>query len=150
MQSGRILGYAKNGLMDSTWKLEIQNADSLIHEQRIYQKGFLLSLKKNLDADTVVNLIYPVSQLIQSSLNEASGEDQAVNIPVSLGFSDGYPRTSGYVLEQQSGNKYLELLLKQLFQYDPNWIPKKWSAIGYQSRFLCTDAERKKPARQMA
>lgn len=135
MQSGRILGYAKNGLMDSTWKLEIQNGDSLIREQRIYQKGFLLSLKKNLDGDTVVKLNYPLSQLIQSSLNEASGEDQAVNIPVSLGFSDGYPRTSGYVLEQQSGNQYLELLLKQLFQYDPNWIPKNGLPLGTNRGF---------------
>ncbi len=134
-RSGRVIGFAKNGLMDSVWNFEIQKGDSLIREQRQYKKGFLLSLTKVWQSDTITNLNYPLSQLIQASLNEASGEDQAVNLPVSLSFSDGYPRTSEYLLAQKDANQYLEEMLRQLFQYDPGYIPTNGLPVGTNRGF---------------
>ncbi|MCG7860567.1 hypothetical protein MD537_26530, partial [Flavihumibacter sediminis] len=83
----------------------------------------------------ITNLKYPLSQLIQASLNEASGEDQAVNLPVSLSFSDGYPRTSEYLLAQKDANQYLEEMLRQLFQYDPGYIPTNGLPVGTNRGF---------------
>lgn len=134
-RSGRVIGFAKNGLMDSVWNFEIQKGDSLIREQRQYKKGFLLSLTKVWQSDTITNLNYPLSQLIQASLNEASGEDQSVNLPVSLAFSDGYPRTSDYVQAQKDANHYLEEILRQLFQYDPGYIPANGLPVGTNRGF---------------
>jgi hypothetical protein len=142
-RSGRVSGFAQNGLMDSVWNFEIQKADSLIREQRQYKKGFLLSLTKIWQSDTITNLKYPLSQLIQASLNEASGEDQAVNLPVSLSFSDGYPRTSKYLLEQKDANYYLEEMLRQLFQYDPGYIPANGLPVGTNRGFYVLSSKEK-------
>lgn len=143
VRSCRINGFARNGLMDSTWMFELKNGDTTYTERREYKKGFLLSLVRWNGADTILSLQYPLSSIIRSALYENSGTEQVLDHPVSITFSDGYPRTSPYIRAQHAGNSYLETVLTQLFQYEGNWIKEKGLPLGTSRGFYVLSAKEK-------
>lgn len=138
-----VMGNAKQGLMDSTWRLQYHKGDSAVEEIRQYQNGFLLSLQQVHEADTILNLRFPLSQEIRRALESGGSGSVAINRPVSLAFSDGYPRTSRWMTVQQHGNAYIETALQQLLQYEPGFTQQHGLALGSNRGFYLMSTREK-------
>ena len=127
-----LKGKAVNGLMQGVW--EILYDTERIKETREYKSGILLTLTKVQENDTIVNLVYPQSDIITEALaNETS--DQLINSPLSLIYSDGYPRNSKYITEQLDGEAILNRALRAIFRYDTEAYDKNGLPLGTNRAF---------------
>lgn len=141
----RIKGQADAGLMIGTWTLEYEADSMKIWEQRQYELGFLLSLiKRNEQGDTLVALEYPLSKNIRNFLNNDEWVLEAANFPLSLTYSDGYPRTSEYIVQQSKGNDLLNDQLKLLFKYEPDFFSLNGLPLGTNRMAYPLSAEEEK------
>lgn len=138
-----VQGTAKNGLMDSTWLLKYGSGDSTLKEFREYRNGFLLSLQRVNATDTILSLQFPLSSEIRRALQSGGTGSVALNRPVSLAFSDGYPRTSRWMTSQQQGNSYIETALQQLLQYEANFVQQHGLALGSNRGFYLMSTREK-------
>lgn len=116
-----ITGQADQGLMVDRWQFKYPDEGLQVTELRDYRKGFLTSLVKlDEEGDTLAYLHFPLSDKIRAYLED--GKDKNVlNAPVSLHFSDGYPRNSELLIAQDAGNGYLEELMEYLMRHDADF-----------------------------
>lgn len=113
-----ISGKSEKGLLSGIWVFE--NVSAGEKELRMYQEGILLSLIRIYNEDTLVQIDFPLSDEIENYLENKDNSFKMAGMPLSFTFSDGYPRNSNYIIEQQSGNRILERIENIVFEYDPN------------------------------
>lgn len=116
----RISGEALDGLMVGPWELELTVNGSVVREVRDYVKGFLRTLRR-MDAgtgDTLLVVDFPLSKEVQKVMEGGRTSLRPANVPLSLNFSDGYPRSSTYLSVQRPGGALIDQVLKQVFKND--------------------------------
>lgn len=114
----KITGEILQGLLHGQWTLNLGNTK----EQRIYERGVLLFLLTTQGTDTLENLVYPISSVCKKALvQKADKNNPLVNFPMSLTFSDGYPKSSKWVTAQQSGNRHLKIVDSLIGVFSPQW-----------------------------
>lgn len=112
----------EEGLLEGEWSLTYKLDKDTITEKREFIDGILIHLRKtNQSGDTLVFLDYPHSMKLKGYLIDGSDADDLANAPLSLHFSDGYPRNSQYLVAQEHGNVFIggaiENLLKNEFEF---------------------------------
>lgn len=123
-----ITGNAVNGLMEGEWIYKYRKGELPVEENRDYTNGFLKRLTKSINGELTVNQTFPLSDKILESLDDKT--PQAANVPVSLLYSDGYPRESRYVESQAKGKALLTQSFKDIFQQDPGLISTYGFPLG--------------------
>lgn len=111
-----ISGKSENGLLSGIWVFE--NVSAGEKEIRMYDEGILLSLVRINKEDTLVHIDFPLSDEIENYLLNNDNSFKMAGVPLSFAFSDGYPRNSNYIIEQQYGNRILKRIENIVFQYD--------------------------------
>ena len=121
----------EEGLLIEQCMIQYVEGNRQIEEIRLYDQGFLLKLVKTdrQTGDTLVDLNLPLSQQIHSFLR-GEGDEKAAGRPLSLHYSDGYPRSSTYIREQKSANKLIELSLKDLFKFEKDYFESNGLPLG--------------------
>lgn len=135
-----LKGKATDGLMEGTWEFYYSKDD--IREIRQYKNGILLTLTKVKKIDTILNLVYPQSEIIQKALNE-NKSSQLINSPLSLIYSDGYPRNSKYIRAQSDGEKVLNRALKVIFKHDNEAFINNSLPLGTNRAFYPLNSDEK-------
>ncbi len=109
-----------SGFLDSTWRFGYGIGGRLVEEVREYKDGFLLSLIKISDADTLSQLYYDD---VRSKLEliEGAGENKSVfrsarHFPIT--FDHGYPHNFPALSEQLHANTFLEKILTEIADRD--------------------------------
>lgn len=105
-----VIGNMVNGLMDGIWEFNYFTED--LQEIRTYDRGILLSLQRNENGRTIEEIEYPLSDGLQAALANEQTDVELVNRPLSLTFSDGYPRTSKYIQAQKKVKSLFKIFLK--------------------------------------
>lgn len=134
-----VIGNMVNGLMDGIWEFNYFSED--IQEIRTYNKGILLSLERNENGRTIEEIEYPLSEGLQAALANEQTDVELVNRPLSLTFSDGYPRNSKYIKAQKKGEKLIQNILKAIFKYDPQIEPMEQLPLGANRAFYPLNSE---------
>ena len=127
-ESVSIKGKAFKGLMDGTWTFNHSSAE--IVEKRKYKKGVLISLFRESGKDTLEYLEFPLSEEIQHHLDNKHGDFEMADKPLSLLFSDGYPRNCQYISAQKVYNEYLGYMLDITFLFDQDNELKHGLVLG--------------------
>ena len=123
----KIQGEILQGLLHGQWTFRHGNTT----EQRIYERGVLLFLLTTQGSDTLANLVYPISSVCKKALVQKSDKNNPlVNFPMSLTFSDGYPKSSKWVTAQQSGNRHLKRVDSLIGVFSPQWKSSVGLAFG--------------------
>ncbi|WP_100615971.1 hypothetical protein [Confluentibacter citreus] len=135
-----VKGNATNGLMQGFWEFYYQKDN--IKERREYKEGILLTLTKIKGKDTVLNLIYPQSKTINEALT-GGATDPLINSPLSLIYSDGYPRNSPYITAQLEGEKILNNALQTIFKYDTDVFKSSSLPLGTNRAFYPLNSDEK-------
>lgn len=128
-----VNGRAENGLMQGVWEFNYLNENR--QEERIYDRGVLLKLIKKEDNRVVDEIEYPLSPGLQAVLRNEESKVELADRPLSLIFSDGYPRSSVFIKEQEKGKEVLVKILQEVFQYDPNLDVSQQLPIGANRGF---------------
>lgn len=128
-------GNAVNGLMEGEWLFEYTADKQPVVEKRLYKKGFLISLEQKVRNEVIQSITYPLSGSIQNYLNNPKQKSEAVNKPLSLLFSDGYPRTSTLVKAQERGNTIIDKAVSGLLKNEEDFIAQNGLAIGTNRMF---------------
>lgn len=116
-------GEAKGGLMEGLWVLKYRHKRDTILEKREYLHGILTSLIKiGSGGDTIAYLKYPHSPKLEQYLENRPRESDLIDLPLSLQFSDGYPRNSDYILAQQQANHYLQSSVNQILENEYDFL----------------------------
>lgn len=111
-----IYGNLQDGLMVGKWDFNyLQNEEM---ETREYENGILLSMLRSSEEFETETIEFPISEGLAAALKGKESRVELANKPLSLHFSDGYPRTSVYIRVQQKGEDALRMLLEEIFQYD--------------------------------
>lgn len=146
-----IGGEVKEGLLVGKWVFDYHKRQDnqkyiRVMETRMFEKGFLISLLKinHVSGDTLVQIKYPVSNKLSEYLSYEAYDVSAANVPLSLTYNDGYPRTSSYILEQKKGNIYLELALKELFQFEKDFFKRFGWPLGTNRMYYPLSSKEKK------
>lgn len=111
-----VNGACKDGLLTGTWTIERSGAEE--KEVRIYDQGVLTSLLKLKMQDTVAFIDFPLSESLEEHLKGNRGSFEMAGIPLSLTFSDGYPRSSRFLDVQKEGNRELQHIIDLVFEFD--------------------------------
>ncbi|MDT0690105.1 hypothetical protein RM549_09940 [Salegentibacter sp. F188] len=111
-------GQVENGLMQGVWNFNYFKDST--QEERTYDQGILLELVKKNENAVVDEIEFPLSEGLKALLQNEESEVELAGKPLSLNFSDGYPRTSLYIKEQEKGKNVLTMILQEIFQYDSN------------------------------
>lgn len=136
-----LLGSARNGLMHGFW--EFNYFDENITETREYDRGILLKLTRELDGRIIEEIEFPLSEGLTAVLANESREVELVNNPLSLNFSDGYPRTSKYMNSQKEGEELLQNLLVEIFKFDEHQLEDRLP-LGTNRGFYPLSSEERK------
>lgn len=133
-----VNGRAINGLMEGIWEFNYFNEN--ITETREYSRGILLSLTKRENGEVIQELTFPLSEELAAAV-EGDANVELANTPLSLNFSDGYPRNSKYLREQEKGKEVLELILQEIFQFDENIDFTQQLPLGTNRGFYALESE---------
>jgi len=128
-----VIGNISKGLMDGIWEFNYFAED--LKEIRTYDRGILLSLEQLKNNQTINKIEFPISEGLKAVLNNESTNVELANRPLSLIFSDGYPRTSKYIKVQQKGEKLIQDIIKEIFKYDPELKPLENLPLGTNRAF---------------
>ena len=128
-----IRGKSENGLLSGIWVFE--NVLAGDKEIRMYDEGILLSLIRINKEDTLVQIDFPLSDEIENYLLDNDNSFKMAGVPLSFAFSDGYPRNSNFIIEQQSGNRILKRIENIVFLYDST-LERKYGLIFGANRGL--------------
>ncbi|MBZ9730597.1 hypothetical protein LB467_12955 [Salegentibacter sp. JZCK2] len=134
-----VIGNMVNGLMDGIWEFNYFAED--LQEIRTYERGVLLSLERNRNGRTIEEIEYPLSEGLQAALANEQTDVELANRPLSLIFSDGYPRTSKYIQAQKKGEKLIQNIFKAIFKYDPQIDPMEQLPLGANRAFYPLSSE---------
>lgn len=134
-----VIGEVSNGLMSGLWEFNYHE-ENLV-ETREYDRGILLRLTKTEDNEIIQELNFPLSEGLQAALNNEETNVELVNNPLSLRFSDGYPRTSEYIKAQEKGEEVIEMIFDEIFQYDENIDPTEQLPLGTNRGFYPLSSE---------
>jgi hypothetical protein len=140
-QSYSVRGKAYKGLMTGTWKF--QDRKNKIVETRIYKNGVLMSLSRLQGKDTLAYLDFPLSAEIMGVIEGENSDFELADKPLSLVFSDGYPRNSKYIQEQQFSNVHLERFLELIFHFEPSINIKLGLILGTNRGYYPLDHDEK-------
>ena len=113
-----VTGRAFAGLMEGEWLFSEELSG--VTEKRTYKKGVLIELARFQDKDTLLALKFPLSPGIESALNSEESDIELVGKPLSLIFSDGYPRNCHFITSQKEANTALEDIIQLIFEFDPS------------------------------
>lgn len=127
-----IEGDADNGLMVGDWIFIFISAGIEVEEKRHYTKGFLETLvRRNMrTGDTLDNISFPLSSDVRKAITGVRNSLRPADTPLSLNFSDGYPKSSYYFVIQQEGNHLLDMVLKQLFRNEDGVFERYGLPLG--------------------
>lgn len=118
-----VKGNAENGLMEGEWLFEYTDSEQQpVVEKRIYKRGFLIRLEKRIRNKIIGQIDFPLSPQIKSYLKNPKQKSEVVNKPLSLLFSDGYPRNSELVNVQQRGNDIIDTAIITLLKNEENFM----------------------------
>lgn len=134
-----VYGRVENGLMVEEWGFNYFYDDR--RETRNYERGVLLELTKAGGDQEPKILDFPISDGLRAALNNEETTVELANKPLSLHFSDGYPRTSVYIQEQQKGEDALLAILKDVFRYDPGIDLSRQLPLGTNRGFYPLSSE---------
>lgn len=134
-----VIGNMINGLMDGIWEFNYFTEE--LQEIRTYDRGVLISLERNKNGRTIDEIEYPLSEGLQAALANQETDVELVNRPLSLTFSDGYPRTSKYIQAQKKGEKVIQDIFKAIFKYDPQIDPMEQLPLGANRAFYPLSSE---------
>lgn len=134
-----VKGQALNGLMEGIWEFNFYNTNTL--ERREYQNGILLKLTRTVNDQITEEIEFPLSEGLQASLNNEEGALELANKPLSLSFSDGYPRNSKYLKVQEPGEEILELVFAEIFKFDNNLDPSERLPLGTNRAYYTLSSE---------
>lgn len=143
-----VIGEVSNGLMVGLW--EFKYFEDNIVETREYDRGVLLKLTKTEDNQIIQELDFPISEGLKAALNNEQTEVELVNNPLSLRFSDGYPRTSEYIKAQERGTEVINMIFNEIFQYDQNIDPTEQLPIGTNRGFYPLTSEEQEKLEEWA
>ncbi|WP_037320478.1 hypothetical protein [Salegentibacter sp. Hel_I_6] len=128
-----VAGNIVNGLMDGVWEFNYFTED--LQEIRTYNRGILLELERIKNNTSIEKIEFPISEGLQAALSNEQTNVELANRPLSLNFSDGYPRTSKYIKAQQKGEKVIQNILERIFKYDPEIKPLENLPLGANRAF---------------
>lgn len=134
-----VKGQAQNGLMEGLWEFNFYDTKTL--ERREYKNGVLLKLTKIIDGQITEEIEFPLSKGIKASLNKEEGALEMANKPLSLSFSDGYPRNSKYLKVQEQGEEILKSIFEEIFKFDGNLNPSEQLPLGTNRAFYPVSSE---------
>lgn len=126
-----VKGNAVNGLMEGEWVFEYTDSEQQpVVETRTYKKGFLTRLEKSIRNTVVDEIDFPLSPQIESYLKNPRQKSEVVNKPLSLLFSDGYPRNSKLVNVQERGNNIINTAIITLLKNEEDFMVKFGLPLG--------------------
>ncbi len=134
-----VKGQANNGLMEGFWEFTFFETDT--RERREYQNGVLLKLTRTVNDQLTEEIEFPLSEGLQASLNNEEGALELANKPLSLSFSDGYPRNSKYLQVQEQGEEILEMIFTEIFKFDENLDPSERLPLGTNRAYYTLSSE---------
>ena len=122
----KVSGQFAEGMMVGDWTWNY--SDSLT-EHRLYEKGVLISLETYTKTDTQ-QFMFPLSTRCSDALKSRDKTGDLVHYPMSLTFSDGYPKQSKWVQIQKNGLVALERIHNRISAFLPNWKSEMGLAFG--------------------
>lgn len=136
-----VYGQLEDGLMAGEWGFNYHQDD--LRETRQYNQGVLLSITKS-NGGGPKEIKFPLSEGLIAALANEETDVELAGKPLSLHFSDGYPRTSRYIEEQQKGEDALMGILEEIFRYDQDIDLSRQLPLGTNRGFYpLTSDERK-------
>lgn len=146
-----VVGQVNAGLMEGKWEFMYSEQSVPIKEIRLYEKGFLISLEKinEQSGDRILRIDFPLSKKINDFLQNKNSVNHSANTPLSLTYSDGYPRTTELVKEQEFGNNLIRNALNDLFQFEPDFINEYGLPIGTNRMIYPLSTEEKKALKEL-
>ncbi|HSI71109.1 MAG TPA: hypothetical protein VK941_12815, partial [Gillisia sp.] len=136
-----VYGQLDNGLMVGEWGFNYHQDD--LREIRQYNKGVLLSITKT-NGKGPQKIEFPLSEGLQAALANKESNVELAGKPLSLHFSDGYPRTSRYIKEQQKGEDALMGILEEIFRYDQDIDLSRQLPLGANRGFYPLSSDERK------
>jgi len=121
-----ISGQWLDGMMVGDW---IWNYQDSLTEHRLYEKGVLISLGRYTTSDTQ-QWNFPLSSRCLDALKSREKTGDLVHYPMSLTFSDGYPKQSQWVQIQKNGLAGLEEIHERISHFLPEWKSRAGLAFG--------------------
>ena len=122
----KVSGQFSEGMMVGDW---IWNYRDSITEHRLYEKGVLISLERYSNKDTQ-QWMFPLSTRCLDALKSRDKTGDLVHYPMSLTFSDGYPKQSKWVQLQKNGLVALEYIHERISAFLPSWKSEMGLAFG--------------------
>lgn len=113
----KISGLVNQGLLEGDWFFR---DSGIITEHRVYEKGILLSLSLFSKSDTQTYM-YPLSKRCSDALKAKEKTADLAQYPMSLTFSDGYPKNSLWIQVQESGVQHLSQIDACIAALLPEW-----------------------------
>jgi hypothetical protein len=136
-----VYGRLENGLMVGEWGFNYHQEDK--RETRQYEKGVLLSITKS-NGEGPRTIEFPLSEGLQAALANKETDVELAGKPLSLHFSDGYPRTSSYITEQQKGEDAIMSILEEIFRYDQDIDLSRQLPLGTNRGFYPLSSDERK------
>ncbi|QCY71158.1 hypothetical protein FHG64_18150 [Antarcticibacterium flavum] len=136
-----VFGRLEDGLMIGEWGFNYHQKD--LRETRQYDQGVLLSLTRS-NGEGPKKLDFPLSQGLQAALAKKESKVELAGKPLSLHFSDGYPRTSKYIKEQQMGEDALMGILEEIFRFDQDIDLSQRLPLGTNRGFYPLSSEERR------
>jgi hypothetical protein len=122
----KVSGQFAEGMMVGDWTW---NYSDSVTEHRLYEKGVLISLETYTKTDTQ-QWMFPLSTRCLDALKSRDKTGDLVHYPMSLTFSDGYPKQSPWVQIQKNGLVALEYIHERISAFLPNWKSEMGLAFG--------------------
>lgn len=140
-----VKGNAINGLMDGKWTFEYTNEEQQpVVETRTYKNGFLTRLVQMVRNSTIHEIDFPLSGKVKAYIDNPKQKSEAVNKPLSVAFSDGYPRNSNYITLQQKGNEIITTAMANLLKNEEDFAVRFGLPIGTNRMFYDLKRDEKK------
>lgn len=131
--------------MEGEWTFEYINAEQQpVVEKRTYKNGFLIKLVQKVRNATIHEIDFPISNKIRGHIDNPKQKSDAVNKPLSLAFSDGYPRNSEFITLQQRGNTIISTAITNLLKNEEDFSIKFGLPIGTNRMFYELSRSEKK------
>lgn len=122
----KVSGQFSEGMIVGDW---IWNYSDSLTEHRLYEKGVLISIERYSNRDTQ-QWIFPLSTRCLDALKSRDKTGDLVHYPMSLTFSDGYPKQSKWVQLQKNGLVTLEKIHDRISEFLPHWKSEMGLAFG--------------------
>lgn len=137
-----IYGRLQDGLMVGKWDFDFLQEG--VTENREYRNGVLLRMNRSAKGYESELIEFPISEGLAAALEGEESKVELANKPLSLHFSDGYPRNSLYIKVQQKGEDALKMVLEEIFQYDRGIDLSQQLPLGTNRGFYPLSSEERK------